>query len=740
MGCTSPKPLIHELSVIPITDSITSKSGHFKWNNETLIKISEDIPELRQNGEYLQQILKTSFSAPLVFTVKDVKCNYLLLSIDPSIEKDESYFLEIDKNRISIKAKDGRGIFYGIQTLLQMMPVDVFAEKRLSESFTLPAISIYDTPKYSYRGMHMDVSRNFMTVDNVKKYIDLLAIYKFNKFHWHLTDGAGWRIEIKKYPELTRKTAFRLQKTWKEFWFEGGRKFVDEGTPNSYGGYYTQEEIKDIVAYAADRYITIIPEIEMPGHSEEVFVAYPQLSCSGIPYQDSDFCAGNEETFTFIENVLSEVCELFPSEYIHIGGDEAGKAAWKTCPKCQKRIKNEQLTNVDELQSYFIKRVSRFLTEKGRKLIGWDEIIDGGLAEDATVMLWRDTKTAIKAASHGHNIIMTPGTHCYFDSYQADPGTEPEAIGGYLPLKKVYSFELVPNDSLSSFFIGGQANMWAEYIPDYSHLEYMAFPRAIALSEVLWSSNKNRNWESFKYRLAKQLPRLDYMNVNYHKPGYELDMHQTIDTVKKEIKVYFDSEQINPHIGYTLDGSIPNADSKKYVDSITINEAVILTAAILKDNKPQKLFTKNIGYHKAIGKKVNYLKKWTSYPAGGETALTDGLIGGLTYSDGRWQGFTSDMEVVIDMGKKTPIESFSANFMQLIGPGVYMPAYVEVFGSSDNKEFKSLLKLENDIPKEHDRLIFKNFSGEIQKQEYRFIKVFAKNSNGFIFTDELIIN
>lgn len=738
-GCSNEVVQPQEISVIPVPDMITFQKGQFAWNKQTSIVILENDDHLRQCAEYFQQILNESSPSPIEIRTGGTTDNAVVLTLDSKIEGNEAYILDINKKQISIKANSYKGVFYGIQTLLQLMPLEVYGAEGSLENFVLPAVSISDQPEFPYRGMHLDVSRNFMTKEEVKKYIDMLAMYKFNVFHWHLTDGAGWRIEIKKYPLLTKKTAFRAQKSWKDFWFEGGRKFVDEGTPGAYGGYYTQEDIKEIVAYAQKRFITIIPEIEMPAHSEEVFVAYPNLSCSGIPYKNSDFCAGNEETFDFIEGVLDEVFDLFPSEHIHIGGDEAAKTAWKTCSKCQSRMQKEDLKDLNELQSYFVKRVSRYLQANGRKLIGWDEIIDGGLAKDATVMLWRDPKTAIKAASQGHDIIMTPGSHCYFDGYQADPTTEPEAIGGYLPLRKVYNFKVVACDSLASKFIGGQGSIWTEYIQDYNQVEYMAFPRAIALSEVLWSNPKNRSWDSFKQRLAPQLVKLDSLGVNYRKPGYELDMIQVLDSVERVVKIHFETEQINPEIRFTLDGTIPDVNSQLYQDTIFIKNFTTLNASIFKDGKPQGLFTKDLGYHLAATKKVTYLKKWTSYPAGGETALTDVLVGGFTYGDGLWQGFTSDLEVVIDFEDDTVISGFSANFMQLIGPGVYMPGYVEIFGSSDGESFTSFLRMDNDIPLEHDRLIFKKFSGTFQEQTVRYLKVFAKNNRGFIFTDELVV-
>lgn len=727
------------LSLIPIPNETKINKETFEWNKETTIVVQSNNEDLIQIRNYLKNILSKSYPYPL----KDSKINSknaVILQLDSSIVNPEGYTLKINRDRIEIKGRTSDGVFYGIQTLLQLMPTQVYESKGLPSSFEVQQVEISDYPRFPYRGMHLDVSRNFMTVDEVKKYIDIIAHFKFNRFHWHLTDGAGWRLEIKKYPLLTQKTAFRKEDNWKDFWNKGGRKFVDEGTPDSYGGYYTQDEVRSVVAYANERHITVIPEIEMPGHSEEVFVAYPQLSCSGIPYKDSDFCAGNDETFNFIDDVLSEVVELFPSEYIHIGGDEAGKAAWKTCPKCKARLKKENLKDLDELQSYFIKRVSDILKTKGRKLIGWDEIIDGGLPADATVMLWRDPNLAKKAASEGHNIIMTPGAYCYLDQYQANPATEPEAIGGYLTLKKVYSFDPAPFDSIQDKFIGGQGNLWVEYIPTFKQVEYMVFPRAMALAEVLWSNKEKMNWEDFKKRVSVQLEALKYQDVNYKKPSFELYMDQSIDSINKTAKIVFDSEQVDPIIRYTLDGSLPDSTSTLYGDTLYLDKVVTLNAAIFVDNIPQNVFTKKVGYHKAIGKSVEYIKPWTSYPAGGKTALTDGLVGSLTYSDNRWQGFTSDLDVVLDMGQVMPLESFYANFMQLTGPGVYMPKYVEILGSVDGVRYKSLLKVTNDIPREHDRLIFKEFGGSLNNAEVRYLKVFAKNNGGFLFTDEIIVN
>ena len=405
----------------------------------------------------------------------------LITEKNPQLVSPESYILSVTPKHILIQASSGAGLFYGIQTLLQL-------SQPSGTGYSIVSVEVQDTPRFAYRGMMLDVSRHFFSKEFVKKQIDALAFYKLNRLHLHLTDAAGWRLEIKKYPLLTEFAAWRTDANWKKWW-NGGRKYLRFDEPGASGGYYTQDDMKEIIAYAQQHYITIIPEIEMPAHSEEVLAAYPQLSCSGEPYKNADFCVGNEETFTFLENVLTEVMELFPSEYIHVGGDEAGKAAWKTCPKCQKRMQDEHLSNVDELQSYLIHRIELFLNAHGRKLLGWDEILQGGLAPNATVMSWRGEEGGIAAVRSGHQAIMTPGQYCYLDSYQDAPYSQPEAIGGYLPLEKVYSYNPV-SDSLTveqaKLVYGVQANLWAEYIPTPEHMEYMIHPRILALAEVAW--------------------------------------------------------------------------------------------------------------------------------------------------------------------------------------------------------------------------------------------------------------
>lgn len=728
-------------AVIPVPGEVKAKKEQFVWNNSSVIVVSENDPQLQKNAEYLKNILgRTSGREVGIRTGGTEDRNAVILSLDASVAGEEAYELDVDKRRVSIKASGPAGIFYGIQTLLQLMPAEVARQGALAGNINIQGVAVKDSPRFGYRGMHLDVSRHFMTKDEVKKFIDLISMYKFNRFHWHLTDGVGWRMEVKGYPLLTKKTAFRPTANLQEFW-NGDRRFCDEGTPGANGGYYTHEDIKEVVAYAAERHITVIPEIEMPGHSEEVFVAYPELCCSGKPYTDGDFCAGNEKTFEFLEEVLDEVMELFPSEYIHIGGDEAGKGSWKKCPKCMKRMKDNDLGDVDGLQSYFVRRVADYLKSKGRKVIGWDEILEGGMDPDVAIMVWRGEDTGAEAAKKGHKVIMTPGRYCYFDHYQANPVTEPEAIGGYLPMERVYGFEPVTDKSVSTFIMGGQGNIWTEYMPDFPHVEYMAFPRAIALSEVLWSEPEDKDWVDFKRRLGRHSDRLDYMDVNYHRPSHDIIMVQEVDTVNKRIGIILDSEQYMPEIRYTLDGSVPTPESELFKDKFYVGgRNTVVTAAVFENGEPMEPYLrKPTGYHLGIGKKVTYNTTWETYSAGGETALVDGKKGGLNYSDNLWQGFTRNMDVVIDLGKVTELGYFNANFMQLTGPGVYMPRYVEVSLSEDGESFEPALKIGHDIPEDHDRLIFHDFSGNLGGKKARYVKVFAGKNRGFIFVDELVL-
>ena len=646
----------------------------------------------------------------------------------------EGYQLDVTPGGIDLRAGSPDGLFYGMQTLRQ-----------LYAGGEVPCVSIRDNPRFGYRGLHLDVSRHFFSKEEVMKLLDVMSFYKLNTLHMHLTDAGGWRIEIDKYPKLTSETAFRTESDWRKWWDGRDRKYLPEGTPGAYGGYYTKEDIREIVKHAASKHINIIPEIEFPGHSEEVLVAYPELSCSGKPYQNGDFCIGNELSFTFMEDVLAEVIDLFPSEYIHVGGDEAGKSAWKKCPKCQALMTEKGMKSVDELQSYMIHRAEEFLNSKDRKLIGWDEILEGGLAPEATVMSWRGEDGGIKSARMGHDVVMTPGNYMYLDFYQADPKTQPYAIGGYTPIKKVYSYNPVPADSLTAeecqHILGVQANTWTEYIQTPEHLEYMMFPRALAVAEIGWTSQELRTWEDFKPRMNAHISKLQGMGIRTFTLSDELEVTMQVDTAGREIEVILDAEKYPAEIRYTTDGSVPVASSALYAGPITVQDSAHIKAAIFRDGVLQGTPTeKKVDYHRAINKPIHYNSKlYEGYMAGGTNALLDGYRGGLTYLDGRWQGYLDDLDCVIDMEEETDIHKVSIRFMQLIGPGVFQPGQVELLTSEDGENFISRGIVPTTVPADDPDLLFQEYTFD-GNWKTRYIRLKAPRANpGFIFADEIVV-
>lgn len=590
----------------------------------------------------------------------------------PSSWKDtesESYTLEVRPDKVLIDAPSFAGAFYALQTLRQMGP-------------EIRCCKVSDSPEFGYRGLHFDVSRHFRSKEFLMKQMDAMALLKLNKMHLHLTDGAGWRIEIEGYPRLTDFAAWRPYRKWSDWWVSD-RHYCEKETPGAYGGYYTAQDIKEILEYARKKHIDVIPEIEMPGHSEEVLAAYPELSCTGEQYGSSDFCPGKEETFTFLENVLTEVMEMFPSEYIHIGGDEAGKGAWKTCPDCSRRMQEEGLSDVDELQSYLIHRIEAFVNSKGRKIIGWDEILQGGLAPNATVMSWRGTEGGIKAMKAGHDVIMTPGAYCYLDYTQDAPFKEPVSIGGYIPLAKTYSYKPVEaglSEEDLSHLLGVQGNLWSEYIPEDSHAEYMYYPRAYAIAEIGWNPGKEKDYPDFRERSLQMNERLESM-------GYT-----------------------------TFDLAGEYGDRKE-------------SASVLG--------------HLGKGCKVEYQIPWSSqYPAAGETTLTDGIIGGWTYGDMKWQGFMTDMDVTVDLGSVRPVRYVGATFMQIASAWVWLPEKVEISVSDDGVTFRPAGEVWKDLSDKADGLFFKTY-GIICNENCRYVRLHAVKyplDGAWLFTDEIVIN
>ena len=587
---------------------------------------------------------------------------------------DEGYLLNIGAEGVDIKATTAAGLYYGLQTLRQIC----------DEREAIAACQICDAPRFEYRGILIDVSRHYRSVEFLKRQIDAMAELKMNRLHLHLTDAAGWRIEVESYPRLCNYAAWRTPATWKGWWY-GDRAFVEQGSEGAYGGYLTKAEARELVAYAADRYMTIIPEIEMPGHSDEVIAAYPELGCTQRPERQGDLCIGKEATFEMMQAILDEIIEIFPSEYIHIGGDEASKSSWRECEDCKRRMQEEGLESVDELQSYMIHRIEKYLNARGRQIIGWDEILEGGLAPNATVMSWRGEEGGLAAAAAGHNVVMSPHAYCYIDAPQDAPPTQPEAIGGYLPLEKVYSYDPAPQsmaESVSKYILGVQGNLWAEFIPTDEHYEMMLWPRAIAIAEIGWSELKERDYSEFRSR--------------------------AVDIVERMARRGYAPFDLRNEIG----------------------------------NRPESL--KPIE-HKALGKSVEYLLPsryyGPQYAAAGDATLTDGLRGTWTYADGRWQGFLGrgGVDVIIDMGEVTHIESIAADFMQYCGPGVFMPCLVEIAVSEDGESWTKIADIEHEVVVE-DVPSFKNF-GWHGSTNARYIRYKAHRSkfSGFLFVDEIVV-
>ena len=599
--------------------------------------------------------------------------NTLLLQLDARAGiPAEGYRLRVAEHEAELTAGDESGIFYGLQTLLQMADADG----------NIPCAEIEDYPRYGYRGLHLDVCRHFFPVEFVKGYLDRMAAAKLNRFHWHLTDGAGWRIEIKKYPALTDIAAWRPYPDWGE-WNFGGKRYCHRDDPVAAGGYYTQDDIREVVEYARALHIEVIPEIEMPGHSEEVLAVYPELSCSGKPYTDSDFCIGNEQTFEFLENVLSEVIGLFPSEYIHIGGDEASKRGWRTCPECAARMRREGLKDVDELQSYLVHRIGTFLAARGRRLLGWDEILQGGLAPGATVMSWRGTEGGIAAARAGHRAVMAPSNYCYLDFCQDDPTREPVAAAAFLTLAQAYSYDPAP-DSLGAdvvpMILGVQGNLWCEHVPTAEHAEHMIWPRLLAIAEVGWSAPERKDFDDFH---ARVLDAVAWMQQRGYHPF----------------------------------------DQKNAVGP-----------------RPESLDTLHC---LSTGRQVAYRTPYSpKYPAAGDASLTDGLRGGWNYGDRRWQGWLdTDVELVVDLGERLPVKRIAACFMQGFYADIWMPRAVEISVSDDDRHYTPLASVENDIPFEYKQDCYREFgwSGQTAARYVRLKALHNGHPGGWIFTDEIIV-
>jgi hexosaminidase len=744
-----------QVSIIPQPVKMELKEGNFNIDKHTSIRLNNARRELQAAAQFFSNYIEkiSGYTLP----VKRKKSQSVQLSIE-EIEGigTEGYKLEVSPSSIKIRANTKAGIIYGMQTVFQTLPA-----VRTNATLQVPAMEITDFPRFKWRGLHLDVSRHFFSPEMVKQYIDLLASYKLNTFHWHLLDDQGWRIEIKKYPELTEVGAWRVDHTDK-VWAE--RPQAKAGEPATYGGYYTQEQIKEIIEYAARRNVTVVPEIEMPGHVASAIATYPHLSCTQKPQlpltggnytgMSSNYCAGNEEVFAFLQDVLDEVIELFPSEYIHIGGDELDKSSWEKCSRCQARIKAEGLEDEDELQSYFIKRIEKYLISKNRKMIGWDEILEGGLAPEATVMSWRGEAGGIQAAKMGHDVVMTPGSPVYFDHYQAGPEGEPLAIGGFNSLKKVYDYEPIP-EALSKaeekFVMGAQANVWTEYITTAEHLEYMILPRMPALAEVVWSPKESKNWNSFNQRIQQHFRAYEQKGLHYCPGNFTVDIKPASQDGKLEVNLF--TEILNGEIYFTTDGSTPTTDSDKYLNPILVDSSLTLKAVTARNGKVMSYApaTQTFAVHKAVGRAVEYTHPVSRYyQADGPNSLTDGVRG--TSSVGKyWHGFyAKDLVSTIDLGKEQSISSIAVGCLQKYRDWIFLPKKVEFEISTDGKNFTKVSEANNDVSV-YEEFAIKNFVGQFDQQKARFVRITARNLGicpkghsgegkpAWLFADEIVV-
>lgn len=726
---------------------------------------------LEQTATYINDYLEQFYQFRLNVLTSSTSTNAIRLNyerLDQAVPG--AYRLQVDGKGVYIAGDNAEGVFYGIQTLIQLLPVPDARLKMAGTRISIPYVSVEDAPRFEYRGMHLDVGRHFLPVSFIKKYIDYLALHKLNTFHWHLTEDQGWRIEIKKYPELTKMGA------WRNGSITG--RYPGSGNDNTpHGGFYSQQEIKEVVQYAKDRYIEVIPEIEMPGHSSAAIAAYNWLSCfpekqtvipanmvslrtkneqnrGGIKYVqetwgvfDDVFCAGNETTFEFLQDVIDEVTTLFPSKYFHIGGDECPKTHWKKCEACQKRMKENNLKDEHELQSYFVQRIEKYLNSKGKKLIGWDEILEGGLAPNAVVMSWRGEAGGIEAAKQKHGVIMTPGNPVYFDHSQSE-NEDSITIGGYNPIEKVYAWDPVPAELSAEegkYILGAQANVWTEYMDNPRKVEYMIFPRMAALSEVLWSKKENKNWAAFEKKLVLAFKRYDLWKANYSKAFYDIK-----------------AKVLPANSGHGVLWELSGKSTEKIMISrkgfggpsvYTRPQLVNNNATYIASNSKLNL-SQTFQFSMSTGKKISLAASPSkSYPGDGAFTLVNGVqnVKGLSKSK-EFLGFSgTDCEAVIDLGKDELISKAVVQTLRQTGSWIWQPLSAEVFVSADGKEFVSA-GLTDDFTVTLKGLEKGTMTVEFAARKARFVKVVVKNwgdipagepgagNKAWLFVDEIEIH
>lgn len=760
VACQMPKKEVvfteNDLTIIPQPQSMVLGKGHFQFTQETVFVIDPVLMPARL--PFLEQFERAS-GFKFAIQKAAILTNSVVIDTDKSLPK-EGYTLAVTPQQISIKAADYNGALYALQTLRQLLPNEVESSELVKRDWLVPAVTISDAPQYQWRGLMLDVSRHFFPKEYILKTLDRMAMLKLNTFHFHLVDNEGWRIEIKKYPKLTEVGAWRVDqedKLWDERTPNPANAFANPATaPKKYGGFYTQEDIKEIVAYATARGITVIPEIEMPAHAMSAIAAYPELSChkrpigvpSGAVWPITDiYCAGQEETFDFIEEVLTEVLALFPSQYIHIGGDEATHTEWEHCPKCQLRMKEHQLKNVHQLQSYFIKRIDDFLTSKGRTLVGWDEIMDGGLAKNAVVMNWRGIEVGKKALAQGNPIVLT--SDCYIDNYQGLPDYEPQANGGYLPLKKLYNYNL-EKEALADTSVeknkvlGTQANLWAEHVGSTEHSEYMLFPRLLALAEISWTNDKLKDWDSFMRRTQHFMQRMDVMGIHYARSVYQVV--PTVENKEGNIYLKLECEVPNADIRYAL-GDTSIEKGEKYTVPIAIKATTTYKAAVFSANATNTITSGQITFHKAIGKPVSYSPLYhKSYQGQGEGTLTNVIRGTKNFHDGQWLGWLGDdVTLTLDLGETTEVSEVRIGAMDAQSSGIYFPERLTVALSADGKNYREVAAQEEPCTIK-GKPSLKDFVLKFDTQSTRYLKIQLKNvktppkgGDAWLFIDEILV-
>ncbi|WP_439182288.1 beta-N-acetylhexosaminidase [Carboxylicivirga taeanensis] len=749
-ACQTKEP--RAVAIIPEPLQVAmSETGAFEFSASTpvIVEDSSMLPAISLLGEICQIDFQTSWK------VKDAAAQpAFIFAYDHQLDSlsNEGYVLNITDETVSIKAAGPQGLFYAVETIRQLLPADI---KSTQNELSLPAGTITDRPRFEWRGMHLDVSRHFMPKEFIKKYIDYLAMHKLNVFHWHLVDGIGWRIEIKSHPELTDIGAWRKVKPdlmpWQEFevWREGDKE-------EKYGGFYTQEEVREIVAYAAERFITVVPEIELPGHSEVVFQCYPHLTCkdaSGNYIKGSGvYCASNPKGYQLLEEVLDEILQLFPSEYIHIGGDEVNKTNWNNCPDCQKMMRRKGY-DAYELQSHFINHFDTYLKNKGRRLIGWHEIMEGELSPTATVMYWGAESGAADCLKEGHPTVLTTGSHLYFDHYQSLSPQEPKAFGGYAPLKKVYDYEPVPagvEQKHLEQLLGVQANIWTEYMPNEKHVEYMLFPRIAALSEIAWQAPNTKNWLHFRQKMNQMLKHYEAMDINYAYSALRPSVQIELLREQKQLKVSLTTE-LDADIYYTTDGSEPNPENATlYEQPFLLNESATIKTIATKDEQVTgKTEIKEAILHKAAGATVTlHSAPEGKYASSGAATLTDTQFGGDKWGNGKWLGILNkDFEASIELSEAQAISSLKLSCIEENGAGIFYPASVEVFVSDNGKDYQPVGVWENSVryqPPWSSTVNNTHIPVNFETVKTQFIKVKAKypklkEMGVFLFIDEIVV-